>query len=80
MSINIEGLTVEAIEYRPGEGLVVRVAGEPSNEALGKLSDGLAEVLRGSAYAIYRPCCDSVRGREHAEGCEDAPKRGGKST
>jgi hypothetical protein len=74
MSINIlvgkDRIEVEFIEWRPGEGLVLRVANEMTEAILESLTDGLYGALRNAPCAIYRTCCDSTPGCAHAEGCE----------
>ena len=71
---------VSFIEYRPGEGLVVRVAGDPSKAVLDRLAADLNLTLRGSAHRLYRTCCDSVPGKGHLGNCENSLMRGGKGT
>jgi len=84
MSIIIDtpegGVVVTAIEYRAGEGLVVRVVegAGGGEEAVRSLAADLPAVLRSSPYAIYRECCDSKPGAAHAEGCEVLPVKGKK--
>jgi hypothetical protein len=73
MSINIlvgkDRVEVGFIEWRPGEGLVLRVTNKVTETALEGLKDGLYAALRGSPCAIYRTCCDSTPGYGHMEGC-----------
>ena len=76
MSIDIkigkETIEVVAIEVRPGEGVIVRVKGDPSEAGLKDLEAELNIALRGSAHAVYRRCCDSVPRAAHVEGCQSA--------
>jgi hypothetical protein len=65
-------VVVMFIEYRPGEGLVLRVVDRPyppSEEVLSELRDGLNTTLRSSPYVLYRTCCDSTPGCAHGEDC-----------
>ena len=72
---NGETVQVSAIEYRPGDGLVIRVA-DDVRDGLGGLGEALSAVLHASAYRIYRECCDSapVGDEAHAGDCKNAKK------
>jgi len=67
-----ERAEVEFIEWRPGEGLVFRVANEVTEVALEGLKDGLYAALRHAPCAIYRTCCDSLLTGAHAKTCSFA--------
>ncbi|MCJ7510775.1 MAG: hypothetical protein MUP14_07815 [Dehalococcoidia bacterium] len=80
MSITVlvgkERAEVEFIEWRPGEGLVFRVANEVTEAAFYGLDEGLRAALRGAPCAVYRTCCDSspisTYHLPHGEGHENA--------
>ena len=78
-SVDGYGVEVTAIEYRPGEGLVLRVVDE-NPEALARLAADLPAVLRDSPYRIYRTCCDSTPGASHLGTCDNSLMKGGKGT
>lgn len=68
--MKLNGAEVSAIEYRPGEGLVVRV-GQMTEKAAGELRSGLDKVLRGSGFRLLRDCCDGDPDGSHQDGCAD---------
>lgn len=82
MTITLGNKTVEFIEYRPGEGLVFRIAedieGDAAQGESRDVMDALRSILRGSPYFIYRTCCDSAASKHssHADDCAKAPKKG----
>ena len=78
MTLKLNDLTVQAIEVRPGEGVIVRLAKDADEMALRELSDGLHDALRSSPYAIFRTCCDSSPAGGHLGTCENSLMRGGK--
>ena len=72
MVLKLNGLTVQAIEIRPGEGVIVRLAKDADEAALRELSDGLHDAVRGSPYAVFRACCDSSPAGAHDGDCRKA--------
>lgn len=70
VSIGLAETSIEAIEVRPGEGVVVRINRDIYGAAAAKLESGLSAALHSSAHRIYRLCCDSApeTGGPHADG------------
>ncbi len=81
ISVNGTVISVPNIEYRPGDGLVLHTAQGLRQETLDALADALSAALGGSAFRVYRVCCDSLplAIEDHADGCENAPKRKAKA-
>lgn len=68
--LELNGIPVARVEYRPGDGLVLRLANDGPQDA----AEGLRDLVGGGPARLYRACCDSapVAGEKHADGCKEA--------
>lgn len=64
----VDGVEVTALEYRPGDGLIIR-CGLLDAKKLSTLGAAFDAVLRGSPSRIYWFCCDAAPDGPHDAAC-----------
>jgi len=64
----VEGVEIVALEYRGGDGLIVR-SGLLTDKQIATLDAALTDVLRGSPYRLCWFCCDAPPNASHRPEC-----------